>query len=46
MCLKHKIKQVIIPLNGLEVSVYDCLVRKKLDWLDIVPIKCMGERLI
>ncbi len=46
MCLKHKIKQVIIPLNGLGVGIYDCLVRRKLDWLDTVPIKCMGERLI
>ena len=44
MCRKYNINQVIICLNGFGIAVYDYLVSRKLDWLDIVPFKCMSER--
>lgn len=44
MCRKYNANQVIICTNGFGIAIYDYLVSRKLDWLDIVPFKCVSER--
>lgn len=44
MCRKYNANQVIICINGFGIAIYDYLVSRKLDWLDIVPFKCVSER--
>ena len=46
MSAKYNARQVIIPLNGYGVAVYDCLKARDLKCLDIVPIKCVGAKLL
>lgn len=45
MCSKHKARQVIISLNGWGVAIYDCLKIRNLKDIDIVPLRCIGEKL-
>ena len=45
MCGQHKARQVIIPLNGWGVAIYNCLKNRNLKNIDIVPIRCVGEKL-
>ena len=45
MSAKYNARQVIIPLNGYGIAVYDCLKARDLKCLDIVPIKCVGARI-
>lgn len=45
MCSQHKARQVIIPLNGWGIAIYDCLKKRNLKNIDIVPIRCIGEKL-
>lgn len=44
MCRKYNANQVIICTNGFGIAIYDYLVSRKLDWLDIIPFKCVSER--
>lgn len=44
MCRKYNANQVIICTNGFGIAIYDYLISRKLDWLDIVPFKCVSER--
>lgn len=44
MCRKYNANQVIICTNGFGIAIYDYLASRKLDWLDIVPFKCVSER--
>lgn len=44
MCRKYNANQVIICTNGFGIAIYNYLVSRKLDWLDIVPFKCVSER--
>lgn len=45
MSAKYNARQVIIPLNGYGIAVYDCLKARDLKCLDIVPIKCVSARM-
>ena len=45
MSAKYNARQVIIPLNGYGIAVYDCLKARDLKYLDIVPIKCVSAKL-
>lgn len=45
MCNKYKARQVIIPLNGYGIVVYDSLKARNLKDIDIVPIRCVSSGL-
>lgn len=45
MCNKYRARQVIIPLNGWGIAIYDCLTMRNLKNIDIVPIRCVGAKL-
>ena len=45
MCNKYKARQVIIPLNGYGIAIYDCLKARNLKDIDIVPIRCISAGL-
>lgn len=42
---KYNAKQVIVTLNGWGIAIYECLKRMNLKNIDIVPIRCVAERL-
>lgn len=45
MCSKYNAKQVIVTLNGWGIAIYECLKMMNLKNIDIVPIRCVAERL-
>lgn len=45
MCAKYNARQVIIPLNGYGIGIYDRLKARDLKCIDIVPIRCVSARM-